>query len=82
MADSVYRVTELIGTSSQSWEAAAKVAIETAAKSLRDLRVAEVVEQDLTIEDGKVTSYRVKLNVSFKYEPVASSPRRASTRKR
>lgn len=69
MADSVYRVTELIGTSSQSWEAAAKVAIETAAKSLRDLRVAEVVEQDLTIEDGKVTSYRVTLNVSFKYLP-------------
>ncbi len=69
MADSVYRVTELIGTSSQSWEAAAKVAIETAAKSLRDLRVAEVVEQDLTIENGKVTTYRVKLNVSFKYAP-------------
>ena len=69
MADSVYRVTELIGTSSQSWEAAAKTAIETAAKSLRDLRVAEVVEQDMTIEDGKVTSYRIKLNVSFKYLP-------------
>jgi dodecin len=69
VADSVYRVTELIGTSSQSWEAAAKTAIETAAKSLRDLRVAEVVEQDLTIENGKVTTYRVKLNVSFKYLP-------------
>ena len=69
MADSVYRVTELIGTSSQSWEAAARTAVETAAKSLRELRVAEVVEQDLTIENGKVTSYRVKLNVSFKYEP-------------
>ncbi len=69
MADSVYRVTELIGTSTQSWEAAAKTAIETAAKSLRDLRVAEVVEQDLTIEDGKVTNYRVRLNVSFKYLP-------------
>ena len=68
MADSVYRVTELIGTSSQSWEAAAKAAVATAAKTLRDLRVAEVVEQDMTIEKGKVTSYRVKLNVSFKYE--------------
>lgn len=69
MADSVYRVTELIGTSSQSWEAAARLAVETAAKSLRDLRVAEVVEQDMTIENGKVTGYRVKLNVSFKYAP-------------
>jgi dodecin len=69
MADSVYRVTELIGSSSQSWEAAAKIAIETAAKTLRDLRVAEVVEQDMTIENGKVTSYRVKLNASFKYLP-------------
>ena len=69
MADSVYRVTELIGTSTQSGEAAAKHAIETAAKSLRELRVAEVVEQDMTIDEGKVTSYRVKLNVSFKYEP-------------
>jgi flavin-binding protein dodecin len=72
MAESVYRVTELVGTSSQSWEAAAKVAIETASKTLRDLRVAEVVRQDLTIEDGKVTSYRVRLNVSFKYEGTAS----------
>ena len=54
MADSVYRVTELVGTSSQSWEAAAKAAVETASKSLRDLRVAEVVRQDLTIENGKV----------------------------
>jgi len=69
MADSVYRVTELIGSSSQSWEAAARLAVETAAKTLRDLRVAEVVEQDMTIENGKVTGYRVKLNVSFKYTP-------------
>jgi len=68
MADSVYRVTELVGTSSTSWEAAAKSAIETASKSLRDLRVAEVVRQDVTIEDGKVATYRVRLNVSFKYE--------------
>ncbi len=83
MVDSVYRVTELIGTSSQSWEAAARTAVETAAKTLRDLRVAEVVEQDLTIENGKVTSYRVKLNVSFKYLPEASPTRkRAAARKR
>jgi dodecin len=76
MADSVYRVTELIGTSSQGWEAAARAAVETAAKTLRDLRVAEVVEQDVTIEKGKVTSYRVKLNVSFKYEAPAGGSRR------
>ena len=72
MADSVYRVTELVGTSTQSWEAAAKAAVETASKTLRDLRVAEVVRQDLTIENGKVASYRVRLNVSFKYEGTAS----------
>ena len=78
MADSVYRVTELVGTSSTSWEAAAKTAVETASKSLRDLRVAEVVRQDVTIEDGKVTKYRVRLNVSFKYDAV---PPRASRRK-
>jgi flavin-binding protein dodecin len=78
MADSVYRVTELVGTSSVSWEAAAKSAVETASKSLRDLRVAEVVRQDVTIEDGKLTKYRVRLNVSFKYEP---TPVKARTRK-
>jgi flavin-binding protein dodecin len=72
MADSVYRVTELVGTSTQGWEAAAKAAVETASKTLRDLRVAEVVRQDLTIENGKVASYRVRLNVSFKYEGTAS----------
>ena len=76
MADSVYRVTELVGTSSTSWEAAAKSAIETAAKSLRDLRVAEVVRQDLTIENGKVSTYRVRLNVSFKYEGAQTTARR------
>jgi len=81
MADSVYRVTELIGTSTQSWEAAARVAVETASKSLRELRVAEVVEQDMTISNGKVTSYRVKLNVSFKYEPEAA-PKRSASRSR
>ena len=79
MADSVYRVTELVGTSSTSWEAAAKTAVETASKSLRDLRVAEVVRQDVTIEDGKVTKYRVRLNVSFKYD--AAPPAKAGRRK-
>jgi hypothetical protein len=78
MADSVYRVTELVGTSSTSWEAAAKSAIETASKSLRDLRVAEIVRQDVTIEDGKVSTYRVRLNVSFKYE---GAPTKARGRK-
>ena len=68
MADSVYRVTELVGTSTESWEAAARAAIETASGTLRDLRVAEVVKLDLTIEDGKVARYRVRLNLSFKYE--------------
>ena len=68
MADSVYRVTQVIGTSSESWEAAAKNAVETAAKTLRDLRVGEVVKFDVTIEDGKVTSYRARVDVSFKYE--------------
>ena len=76
MADSVYRVTELVGTSAQSWEAAARSAVETASKTLRDLRVAEVVRQDLTIEDGKVGVYRVRLNVSFKYEGTAAPARR------
>jgi flavin-binding protein dodecin len=76
MADSVYRVTELVGTSTTSWEAAAKSAIETAAKSLRDLRVAEVVRQDVTIDSGKVSTYRVRLNVSFKYEGATAAPRR------
>jgi flavin-binding protein dodecin len=68
MSDSVYRVTEVIGVSAESWEAAARTAVETAAKTVRDLRVAEVTRQDLTIEDGKVTSYRVRLDLSFKYE--------------
>jgi flavin-binding protein dodecin len=69
MADSVYRVTQVIGTSSDSWEAAARNAVETAARTVRDLRVAEVEKLDLTIEDGHVTSYRAKVNISFKYEP-------------
>jgi dodecin len=68
MADSVYRVTEVIGTSTDSWEAAARVAVETAARTVRDLRVAEVDKLDVTIENGKVTTYRARLNISFKYE--------------
>ena len=68
MADSVYRVTELVGVSSESWEAAARNAVETAAKTVRDLRIGEAHRFDVTIQDGKVTSYRVRLNVSFKYE--------------
>jgi flavin-binding protein dodecin len=68
MADSVYRVTEVIGSSSESWEAAARNAVETAAASVRDLRVAEITRQDLTIEDGKITGYRVRMDLSFKYE--------------
>ena len=68
MAESVYKVIELVGVSSDLWEKAAKVAVERAAQSLRELRVAEVVEQDLVVEDGKVKAYRTKLKVSFKYE--------------
>ena len=68
MADSVYRVTEVIGTSTESWEAAARNAVETAGKSVRDLRIAEVLRQDVSIENGSVTSYRVRLAISFKYE--------------
>ena len=68
MADSVYRVTEVIGTSTEGWAEAAKAAVETAAKSVRDLRVAEVIREDVTIENGQVVSYRVRLGISFKYE--------------
>jgi len=68
MTDSVYRVTDVIGVSSESWEAAARNAVETAGKSIRDLRVAEVVREDVTIENGKVTAFRVRLAISFKYE--------------
>ncbi|HEX5107613.1 MAG TPA: dodecin family protein, partial [Vicinamibacterales bacterium] len=64
----VYRVTEIIGTSTVSWEEAARTAIETAAKSLRDLRVAEVAKLDMKIENGKVTAYRARVMLSFKYE--------------
>ena len=68
MPDSVYRVTEIIGTSTESWDAAARNAVETAAKSVRDLRVAEVLRQDVVIEDGALKGYRVRLAISFKYE--------------
>jgi hypothetical protein len=67
MAESVYKVIELVGTSPDSWERAATVAVETAASSLHDLRKAEVVELDMMIEEGKVVLYRAKLKVSFKY---------------
>jgi flavin-binding protein dodecin len=68
MADTVYRVTEVIGVSSESWEAAARTAVETAAKTVRDLRVAEVVKEDVTIENGQIKNYRVRLAISFKYD--------------
>ena len=69
MADSVYKIIELVGTSTESWEKAAKAAVDRAAKSLRDLRVAEVVELDLVLNSkGKVEAYRAKVKISFKYE--------------
>jgi dodecin len=69
MADSVYRITELVGVSADSWEDAARRAVETASGTLRDLRVAEVVKLDVTIDDGKVARFRTRLALSFKYEP-------------
>jgi flavin-binding protein dodecin len=68
MAESVYKVIELVGTSTESWEKAAAAAVEMASKSLRDLRIAEVVEMDIQIDDGKVRAYRTKIKLSFKYE--------------
>ena len=73
MAESVYKVIELIGTSTQSWEKAAAAAVQRASQTLRDLRIAEVSQLDMTIEDGKVETYRVKLKVSFKYEGTDSA---------
>ncbi len=67
MTDSVYKVIELVGTSSESWEKAAALAVETAAKSLRDLRIAEIVQLDMQLDNGKVVAYRAKVKVSFKY---------------
>jgi flavin-binding protein dodecin len=69
MPESVYKVIELVGTSTESWEKAAMAAVETASQSLKDLRIAEVVELDMQIEDGKVRAYRAKIKVSFKYQP-------------
>jgi len=68
MSESVYKVIELVGTSTESWEKAAAAAVETAAKSLRDLRIAEVIELDMQLEDGEVRAYRAKVKVSFKYQ--------------
>ncbi len=68
MAESVYRITELVGTSTESWEKAASVAVETASQSLRDLRIAEIAELDLQLEDGRVKAYRARVKVSFKFE--------------
>ena len=68
MAESVYKVIELVGTSSESWEKAAAAAVKRASKTLRDLRVAEVSELDIVLKDGKIEAYRAKVNVSFKYE--------------
>lgn len=68
MAESVYKIVELVGTSDQSWEKAAGAAVQRAAESLRDLRIAEVAELDLVLENGQVTAYRAKVKVSFKYE--------------
>ena len=68
MAEGVYRVTEVIGVSEESWEAAARTAVETAAQTVRDLRIAEVLRQDVSIEGGKVKNYRVRLAISFKYD--------------
>ncbi|HMF87167.1 MAG TPA: dodecin family protein [Gemmatimonadaceae bacterium] len=68
MAESVYKVIELVGTSTESWEKAAAAAVKRASKSLRDLRVAEIVQLDMSLNDGKVESYRAKIKVSFKFE--------------
>ena len=68
MGESVYKVIELVGTSSESWEKAAQAAVAMASKSLRDLRIAEVVELDMQLEDGKVVAYRAKVKLSFKYQ--------------
>ncbi len=68
MAESVYKVIELVGTSAESWEKAAAAAVATAAKSLKDLRIAEIVELDMQLEDGKISAYRAKVKVSFKFQ--------------
>jgi len=86
MSNSVYKVTEIIGTSTRSWEDATKRAVETAAKSLRELRIAEVSELDVTVENGKVKSYRAKVKLSFKYDvepkPAAAAPAKKTAKKK
>ena len=69
MSESVYKIIELVGSSPTSWEDAAKNAVETASKTLKDLRIAEITQMDVKIENGKVTAYRAKVNLSFKYQP-------------
>jgi flavin-binding protein dodecin len=69
MSESVYKIIELVGSSPTSWEEAAKNAVETAGKTLKDLRIAEITQMDVKIENGKVTAYRAKVNLSFKYQP-------------
>ncbi len=68
MGDSIYKIIELVGTSDVSWEAAAKNAVETAGKSLKDLRIADVMKMDMKVENGKVVAYRTRVNLSFKYD--------------
>ena len=84
MPNSIYKVTEIVGTSTRSWEDAVKSAIETAGKSLRELRVAEVSDLDVTVENGKVKAYRAKVKVSFKYEPAptAAAPKKKAAKKK
>ena len=69
MSGSVYNIIELVGSSPTSWEDAAKIAVESAGKNLKDLRIAEITQMDMKIENGKVTAYRAKVNLSFKYQP-------------
>ncbi len=68
MAGSTYKIIELVGTSDSSWEEAAKIAVETAGETLKDLRIAEIIKLDMTIENGKIKNYRARVNVSFKYQ--------------
>lgn len=82
MSNSVYRITEIVGTSTTSWEDAVKHAVETAAKSLRDLRVAEVADLDVTVENGKVTAYRAKVKLSFKYDDGSAGSKKKATKKK
>ena len=80
MTDSVYKVVTLVGTSTESWEKAAKAAVDAASHSLRELRIAEVIKQDMVITEGKVEAYRTKIRVSFKYEGNESTEQQSQTR--